>query len=409
MRDLSRLQLSIGASNLSDGILVVAAPLLALQITRDPLQVALVSAMLTLPWALASIHTGAVIDRSDAVAVARRGNALRCLVALALIVLALLDHLSIASLVIGFFMLGLGEVLSDNGTQVGVLRAVSDQELQPANGRVTAIQVVTNSFLGGPIAGALMSVGSVYVFGAVAAGYASATAALARLSQRVGSADADSAEGDYPGTLLDGMRFVARSSRVRYATLLAFSMNFVNGGYVPLLVILLVGGHDASSIQLSELHYGLLVTIVAAGGLIGALTVNAVADHIGSRRTLEVVVLTNGFLLFLPLLLGSFLALVPFAFVLGLTGASANVLLVTRRMKATPPPLSGRVNAAARAVGMFGAPAGAILLGTLGKSVGLVPAIWTTWGVAFVTFALILWLEPRGDLEVPATQTSVES
>jgi hypothetical protein len=37
-------------SNLADGVLAVAAPLLAITLTKDPVLIALLSAMISLPW-----------------------------------------------------------------------------------------------------------------------------------------------------------------------------------------------------------------------------------------------------------------------------------------------------------------------------------------------------------------------
>ena len=54
-----------GMVNLADGVLMTAAALLAVSITRSPLEVSLVSASATLPWLLTTLFAGVVADRYD--------------------------------------------------------------------------------------------------------------------------------------------------------------------------------------------------------------------------------------------------------------------------------------------------------------------------------------------------------
>ena len=53
------------ASNSADGILFAALPLLAAQLTRDPLLVALAAMMHGLPWLLFELISGEIVDRTD--------------------------------------------------------------------------------------------------------------------------------------------------------------------------------------------------------------------------------------------------------------------------------------------------------------------------------------------------------
>jgi MFS family permease len=52
-------------SNLGDGLRVAALPLLAATITRDPAQIAAVTAAIWLPWLLIGLYAGALVDRAD--------------------------------------------------------------------------------------------------------------------------------------------------------------------------------------------------------------------------------------------------------------------------------------------------------------------------------------------------------
>jgi MFS family permease len=52
-------------SNLSDGLLAVAAPLLAISLTKDPILISMLSAFVMLPWLLFAIPIGLIVDRSN--------------------------------------------------------------------------------------------------------------------------------------------------------------------------------------------------------------------------------------------------------------------------------------------------------------------------------------------------------
>ncbi|MFD0891607.1 hypothetical protein ACFQ08_44260, partial [Streptosporangium algeriense] len=53
------------ATNLADGVAKIALPLLAVELTDSPGLVAGVGLTLTLPWLLASLHVGVLVDRGD--------------------------------------------------------------------------------------------------------------------------------------------------------------------------------------------------------------------------------------------------------------------------------------------------------------------------------------------------------
>jgi MFS family permease len=54
-----------GVSNLGDGIMAVAFPLVVASITRDPLLVASATVVNRMPWLLFALISGAMVDRLD--------------------------------------------------------------------------------------------------------------------------------------------------------------------------------------------------------------------------------------------------------------------------------------------------------------------------------------------------------
>ena len=144
-------------TTLGDGVTLVAAPLLAASLTRDPLLiagVAFVKQLASLPF---SLHAGALIDRLDRRLLMGYVDFFRTALICFLGAAVLLDFAGIALLYAVFFLIGAAEPLFDNAS-VAVLPAVVDrQELQKANGRLFAAQIVMGEFAGPPFGGFLLA------------------------------------------------------------------------------------------------------------------------------------------------------------------------------------------------------------------------------------------------------------
>ena len=61
----NRLFSASAISNLADGLLAVAAPLLAITLTKNPVLISMLSALVMLPWLLFAIPIGLIVDRVD--------------------------------------------------------------------------------------------------------------------------------------------------------------------------------------------------------------------------------------------------------------------------------------------------------------------------------------------------------
>jgi MFS family permease len=110
-------------SNLGDGITLVAGPLLAASLTRDPRLVAGLAVAQRLPWLLFSLVSGALVDRLDRRLLMVRVDAARCLTVGLLGVAVLADAATLPLLYAVFFALGTAETLFDNAS-VSILPAV---------------------------------------------------------------------------------------------------------------------------------------------------------------------------------------------------------------------------------------------------------------------------------------------
>ena len=80
--DFSRIWSASLITNLVDGVLRLAAPLLAVSLTDDPILIGAMSALGLLPWLFFAIPIGALVDRVNRGKALVLGNGLRAVIAL---------------------------------------------------------------------------------------------------------------------------------------------------------------------------------------------------------------------------------------------------------------------------------------------------------------------------------------
>jgi MFS family permease len=140
-------------SNLGDGVTLVAGPLLAASLTRDPLLVGGLTFAQRVPWLLFPLISGALVDRLDRRRVMGYADAVRTALIGALGVAALLGWASMPLLYVVFFLMGTLETLFDNASQAIIPALVSRERLERANSRLYAAEIVTNELAGSPLGG----------------------------------------------------------------------------------------------------------------------------------------------------------------------------------------------------------------------------------------------------------------
>ena len=102
----NRMWASSIVSNLSDGILIAAAPLLAISLTDSTVLISAIGAMVMLPWLLFAIPIGAMVDRVDRRFILAGANAIRSAVVGVLALLIATDHVTIYWLLFASFVVG---------------------------------------------------------------------------------------------------------------------------------------------------------------------------------------------------------------------------------------------------------------------------------------------------------------
>jgi MFS family permease len=358
---------SSALSNLADGTLKVALPLLAIRFTDSPTLIAGLALALTLPWLLFTLPAGALTDRVDRRRAMLAANTIRgCLLA-ALAVGVAVGAGSIWVLYVAAFCIGTAETVYDTSAQSILPQVVTHQQLPRANGLLFAAETTTNEFIGPPLGGLLVTAGAAIAFVTPAALWAAAVGVLllVRGSFCVERRQRTTIRSD----IAEGMHFIWRHQLLRTLAVMAGGLSFAGSAAWAIFVLFAVG--PTSAMGLSAPAYGLLLTTAAAGGLLGALMAERVQRVLGRVRSLVLTIVGCALMVGAPAVTAN-PCLIGIAFFLGGVGVSIwNVITVSLRQQITPGRLLGRVNSAYRLVAWGTMPLGAIAGGLLGKFLGL--------------------------------------
>ncbi|WP_307870910.1 MFS transporter [Micromonospora sp. C51] len=389
-----RLWSASAVSNLADGIVKIALPLVAVGYSRSPLLVAGVAAAYSLPWLLFALPAGALADRLDRRRVMLAANTLRAALIGALALAAAFDAGSIWLLYLVALGLGIAETLYDTSAQSILPQVVTRDQLPRANGRLAAVELAANQFIGPPLAGFLIAAGVALALAGPAVLWALAVAALLLVAGRF------RIERDEPTTMradiAEGLRFLWRHRLLRTLATMVGTSNFITSGIFAVLVLYAVG--PDSAIGLTEPGYGLLLTTIAAGIVLGSVATAKIEERLGRSRTLALSVLAMAAVVGVPALSTNPFVIGTVFFVGGLLLATWNVITISLRQRITPDRLLGRVNSGYRMLAWGSMPAGALVGGLLAEAFGL-RAVFAILGSLTLTLLLGMFVVTDANID----------
>ena len=383
-RNFQKALVASGFANLADGVLWVALPLLAVQLTRSPVLIAGVTVAARLPWLLAPV-AGAFADRLDRRQSMLRVNLVRTVLLGGLALAVAADVATLAMVYVVAVLLGVAETLFDTSAQSLLPALVPRDDLTRANSRLFAVELVANTFIGPPLGGLLAAAGLAVALGAPAAAYLVGAGCLALISgsfRAAGAAPAGSTR--LRDEIAEGARFVWRHQVLRP---LAIMLGIENMAIAAAFAVFVLYAVDPGPMGLSETGYGILTATLGIGSLVGTWLAAPAERRLGRVGTLIVSVVLTGTSLVVPALTAN-VVLVGASFAVG--GVSIvlwNVITVSLRQRITPDRLLGRMNAAYRLVGWGTMPLGAALGGFLAETLGLRGTFVVSAALALATLA----------------------
>jgi MFS family permease len=379
-----RLFVSSSTSNLSDGVMQAALPLLAATLTRDPVAVSAMGSLAFLPWLLFALPAGTVVDRVNRRTAMAVANVLRALLLAILAGSVVSGHASLPLLYVLAFLLGSAETVYDSAARAMLPRVVSRAQLEQGNSLLSTSESVGNIFLGAPIGAWLFAVAASLPLWVNSATYLCAAFLALTVAGRfaVDRSGASSLRQD----MVVGLRWLAHHRLLRElmaVTCFGAVFHSMTQGILVLFVL--------QNLGLDERGFGLALAVAGVGAIIGSMLSPNVTRLLGRAHAMGVSQIVAA------LALGSMAfwqdpVAGPILFAVSAGAISMfNVQIMSVRQALVPEHLFGRVQGAYRTVLWGGIPLGMFAGGALGGWFGL-PAVFLVAGAGGTVVGVVTWM-----------------
>jgi len=354
----------------------LAIPVLAvLMLNASEWEVGLLNAAQVAAFLVVGLPAGAWIDRMRKRRVMIWADAVRAVALATLPVLALLGVLEIWHMIVVALIMGVATVFFDVSYQSILPSLVRTNQIAEANGKLQSTYELAN--IAGPgIGGWLIGVltAPFAIFATVGTYVASFIALLFTRDHEKLRAPED--HKPLIHEIGEGLRWVFGNPLLRRIVGTTGMANFfgtIAQTLVPIFVLRELG--------LSPQMFGIVFSLSAVGGLVGAIATPRIIGWLGEARAIPVSAIAFSLApFFLPAVslvpALAFPLLVVQGFIMSFTILLYNITQVTFRQRITPPRLLGRMNASIRFVVWGVMPIGALIAGALGTWIGTVPTLW---------------------------------
>jgi len=365
--DFSRIWSASLITNLVDGVLRLAAPLLAVSLTEDPILIGALSALGLLPWLFFAIPIGAIVDRVDRRKALVLGNSLRAVIALFIAFAVSQGFINIWLLLISVFFFGICEVLVDTTSQAVLPQILDKSNYERGNSRLQISEVIVSQFAGAPLSGLLYAVSIALPFffsttGFILAGLLILLFPFERAINARKEGDTGQAKLGLKGDIKFALNYLYQDKQifsiVVITTLLGFFYSLSNA-IAPLFIL--------KELKVSPALFGVVLAIQGVGALAGSIAAPMVSKYLGRGKALAINV-------FFASLLVIFVGLSPNAYffvavsvLIGFTISVWNILLMSLYQSLIPPELYGRIHGARRTIVWGLMPIGALLGGVIAR------------------------------------------
>ncbi|MFG1995069.1 MFS transporter [Actinoplanes sp. NPDC048988] len=331
-REFNLLWTSQTLSDLGDGVATLALALLVLVQTGDPVSAGLVGTLASVARLVCRLPAGVIADRFD-----RRRLMLACdcvrLLAFTVLTVAVVTGRASLPLIIAAAVFDAAFGALFGTAEDASLRSIVPIEQLPDAVARNEARSYGAMLAGPPLGGLLFSVGHAVPFLGNAVSYLVSLVMVGAIRKPL-QAPRDK---DVPVRFAEGLRFIVTHPFLRMLMLIAAPLNFAIGGVVFAVVVALQSGGTAPAV------IGLVETVVAVGGLLGAVVAPRLQRRLGLTVLVRVICwLAVVLLASAALLTSSVAAAVPLALTVFL-GPAGNAALFGYQAAITPDHLQGRV------------------------------------------------------------------
>lgn len=359
----TRVITAMAISSLGDGALLAVFPIVAFQLTRSAFLVSVIAAAELLPGVLLMLHSGAIADRFNRIRIMVYTMTIETVLVAGVAAVAFSGHLSWVVLAVSAFLIAAGDTFFVTALQSSMTELIGGEEadLRRANGRLYIASLVPGYFLGPPLGSLLYTLGSgVPILLDSLSFLVAALLILSVVRRASASPRLQRSPSSLHREILAGSTWLWRHHQLRLLAAVVAIGNFVWTGGQAVLVVL-----ATTELHLRSSYYGLLLSPLALGGIVGGVAANWIAIRLGRWHSLLLLLLTQS------LAIGAIgaipdLVTVPVAlFIIGFTAICWNSIVVAYRLRVVPEELLGRVNSAFRLAASATTPLGALVGGVI--------------------------------------------
>lgn len=372
-------------SNIGDGIMLAAGPLLVASETREPLLVASAWTLQYLATVLFSLPAGVVADRVDRRRLIVVANLARVLVLGVLATTIITGEVSIAVVLGSIFVLGIAETFADNTTSTLLPMLVAKPDLGIANARVIAGLVTLNQLVGPPVGALLFGLGRSYPFVTQVVCIAASIVMVLRIQLPEHGVSKTGLRQTIRKDMREGLAWVWHHAAVRTLVLTIVTFNVTFGAAWSVLVL-----YSLERLGMGEIGFGLLTSALACGGILGTFTYGWLERHVSLGNIMRVGLIIET-LTHLALAINTvpWVAMVVM-FVFGAHAFIWGTISTTVRHRAVPTRFQGRVQGVYMIGVTGGIVAGSVIGGLIADQWGVTAPFWFAF-VGSAIFLVLIW------------------
>ena len=351
-------------SNLADGVMLAAVPLLAISLTDSPVLISLIGAMVMLPWLLFAIPIGVMVDRVDRRFILAGANASRSAVVGILALLIATDHVTIFWLLAAAFIIGVCEVAADTTAQSLIPQILDEKDFEKGNSRLQISETVIQGFIGAPISGFIYAAAIYLPFFINSLGFAiSALFALSipvKYLQDLRVDDVDKTPKHFVEDMKFGIAYLFNQKVLRrlVVTTTTIGLCYSMGSATMVLFII-------KELGLAEKYFGIIMAIQGVGAIAGSLVASRTSSKFGRSKVMTFAIIASSAVLLIQGFSPNIYIFVALATFGGFVISQWNILLMATYQTVIPKELYGRIHGTRRTLVWGAMPIGSLLGGVL--------------------------------------------
>jgi MFS family permease len=397
--DFRQLFVADTVSQLGTQVSLLALPLVAvLALHASTFEVGALTACETAAFLLVGLPAGAWVDRLRRRHVLIVGDLGRAVLLGSIPVAWWLHLLTMGQLFVVALFAGVCTVFFDVAYQSFLPHLVGRENLVEGNAKLESVRAVNQ--IAGPTVAGLIIQWLTAPFGVAvdAVSYLGSALYVTRIRRREPRPERGP-DAHLGREIMEGLRFVLSNRMLRSIAACTGSSNLFSTIGFSLQVVLL-----ARILRLDPWQIGLVSSVSAVGGLLGAFTGSRVARWLGQGPTIWIsIAVTSPFALLIPAAQrGVLLWLAAIGGGIWWYGAVVyNITQVSFRQGLCPERLLGRMNATMRFLVWGTMPVGGLIGGALGQALGVRQAMWIGAIGGLLTFLPVFLSPLRGMRELP--------